>query len=155
MPTAAQALATFAVRLAYSDIPPAVVARTKDCIADTIAAATFGAQFPWSRTIVDYALRYGSGGTCSILGVPDARVHAPYAALANGALAHAYELDSVGTAPHPGSALLPAVLGSMRGNQRRRQDGDRGLCRRLRSDMLVSAPLHTIVARSWDFMRRG
>ncbi len=110
MPTAAQALASFASRLAYAEIPPAVAARAKDCITDTVAAATFGAQFPWSRMIVDYARRYGSGGACTILGVPDARVHAPYAALANGALAHAYELDSVGLAPHPGSALLPAVL---------------------------------------------
>lgn len=108
--TASQVLATFAHELAYSDLPPAVVARAKDCITDTVAAAAFGAQFPWSKTIADYARRYGAGGPCSILGVPDARVHAPYAALANGALAHAYEIDSVGGAPHPGSALVPAVL---------------------------------------------
>ena len=40
-------------------------------------------------------------------------MHAPYAALANGLLAHAYEQDSLrdpGVGAHPGATLLPAVL---------------------------------------------
>src|SRR3972149_10089665 len=118
MPTASQILGTFAAGLRFEDIPPAVVERAKDCIIDTCAAATFGAHFPWSRMVADYAGRYGSGGPCSIIGSPEAHVHAPYAALANGVLAHAYEQDSVrdpGVGTHPGSTLLPALLAACEG----------------------------------------
>lgn len=113
MLTSAQVLAKFAAELTFSDIPPSVVKRAKDSIIDSVAAATFGVQFPWSRMIVEYARRYGAGGPCSIIGVADARVHAPYSALANGALITAFEQDS-GRYPfagaHAGPTLLPAVL---------------------------------------------
>src|SRR5687768_13924284 len=33
-----------------------VVERAKDCIIDTVAVATFGARFPWSRMVADYAV---------------------------------------------------------------------------------------------------
>lgn len=110
--TAAQTLGQFAAELAFTDIPSPVVERAKDCIIDTVAAARFGAQFPWSRMVVDYATRYGSGGPCSIIGT-DVRVHAPCAALANGVHIHAFEQDgghypSVGA--HGGASVLPAVL---------------------------------------------
>ncbi len=110
--TASQILAKFAADLQFSHIPAEVVERAKDCILDTIGVATYGARLPWSRMAINYAVRYGSGGPCSILGVGE-RVHAPYAALANGVLAHAYEQDSVrdpGVGAHPGAALVPAVL---------------------------------------------
>jgi 2-methylcitrate dehydratase PrpD len=113
MPTCAQVLAKFAAELAFSDIPPAVVEHAKDCIIDTVAVATYGAQFPWSRMVADYACRYGNGGPCSIIGSPDRRVHAPYAALANGVFAHAFEQDGGREPPagaHAGATLLPAVL---------------------------------------------
>ena len=110
--TATQILGKFAAELKFDDIPAAVVERAKDCIIDTVAAARFGAQFPWSRMVVDYAQRYGSGGPCSIIGT-DARVHAPYAALANGVHVHAFEQDnahypSVGA--HGGATEMSAVL---------------------------------------------
>ena len=113
MPTAAQVLGKFASELAFSDLPPAVVERAKDCIIDTIAIATFGAQFPWSHTVADYARRYGSGGPCSIIGAPGTRVHAPYAALANGVHTHAFEQDTGRDPPagaHAEATVLPAVI---------------------------------------------
>ena len=113
MPTAAEVLGKFAAELAFDDIPPAVVERAKAGIIDTVAVAAFGAQFPWSRMVGEYARRYGSGGPCSLIGLKGERVHAPYAALANGAFAAALEQDasyypSAGT--HSGSALMPPVL---------------------------------------------
>jgi 2-methylcitrate dehydratase PrpD len=110
--TAAQILGAFAAGLKYEDIPSAVVERAKDCIIDSVACARFGAQFPWSRMVVDYARRYGSGGPCTIMGT-DVRVHAPYAALVNGVHTHAFEQDgahypSVGA--HGGATVWPAVL---------------------------------------------
>ena len=113
MPTASQVLGKFVSELKYSDLPPAVVERAKNCIIDTVAICTFGAQFPWSRTVADYARRYGSGGPCAIIGAPGTRVHAPYAALANGVHAHAFEQDAGRDPPagaHAEACVIPAVL---------------------------------------------
>jgi 2-methylcitrate dehydratase PrpD len=105
-------LADYAVGLRYHEIPPAVVQRAKDCMADTVATILFGAQFPWSKMIIAQALRMGGGGRCSILGT-GRRVCAPAAALAHGAMTHAFELDNL-TAPdsgaHPGAALFTSGL---------------------------------------------
>jgi len=113
MPTSAQVLAQFTAELKMSEIPASVIERAKACIIDTVAVATFGSQFPWSRIVTDYAHRYGKGGACTILGSGDTRVHAPYAALANASFAHAFEQDSThdpNVGAHPGTTILPAVL---------------------------------------------
>lgn len=113
MTTASETLARFAAALQYRDIPAPVVERAKDCIIDTVAACTFGSQLPWSRMVCDYAARYGAGGPCTLLGVRPLSVHAPYAALANGVFAHAFEQDSVrdpGMGMHAGATLMPAVF---------------------------------------------
>ncbi|MBI3044562.1 MAG: MmgE/PrpD family protein [Betaproteobacteria bacterium] len=113
MPTPAQILGKFAAELTFSDIPPAVVSRAKDSITDTLAVMLFGSQMPWSRMVAEYARRYGNGGLCSIVGSAGRRVHAPYAALANGVSANAFELDGArhpGVGAHPGATLLPVVL---------------------------------------------
>lgn len=105
--TASQTLAAFAAGLKYEDIPAPVIERARACIADTIAACTFGAQLPWSRIVIDLATENSATGEASILGTPH-KIRPPYAALANGATAHAFELDgmcqpSVGA--HPGAGL--------------------------------------------------
>jgi 2-methylcitrate dehydratase PrpD len=67
---------------------------------------------PWSRIVIDYAERTGPGGSSRILGRGSA-VQAPSAALANGALAHAFELDALtrpGAGAHPGATVLPPAL---------------------------------------------
>jgi 2-methylcitrate dehydratase PrpD len=105
-------LARYAAGLRYEDLPAAVVAAAKDAIIDTIAACICGADKPWSRIVIDYAERTGPGGTSRILGRGGA-VQAPAAALANGALAHAFELDSLtrpGAGAHPGATVLPPAL---------------------------------------------
>jgi 2-methylcitrate dehydratase PrpD len=105
-------LAEYAVELHYEDLPAAVVQLAKDCIIDTVAAAICGSALPWSRIVIDYAERTGPGGKSRILGRGSA-VQAPAAALANGALAHAFELDSLtrpGAGAHPGATVLPPAL---------------------------------------------
>jgi len=107
------ALAEYAASCRYEHIPPDVVERAKQCVTDTVAAATFGYSLPWSRMIVAFAERNGAGGSSRILGSTGMRVHAPAAALANGALAHAFEMDNLtwpSTGVHPGATLLPAAL---------------------------------------------
>jgi 2-methylcitrate dehydratase PrpD len=105
-------LAEYAAALRYEDLPASVVQCAKECIIDTVAAAICGAALPWSRIIIDYAERTGPGGKSRILGRGSA-AQAPAAALANGALAHAFELDSLtrpGAGAHPGATVLPPAL---------------------------------------------
>jgi 2-methylcitrate dehydratase PrpD len=105
-------LARYAAALRYEDLPPEVIAVARDCIIDTVAACICGSALPWSRIVIDYAERTGPGGTSRILGRGSA-VQAPAAALANGALAHAFELDALtrpGAGAHPGATVLPPAL---------------------------------------------
>jgi 2-methylcitrate dehydratase PrpD len=106
-------LAEYASALRYEDLPAEVVRQAKECIADTVAAAICGSALPWSRIVIRYAERTGPGGRSHILGSAGPAVQAPAAALANGALAHAFELDSLtrpGAGAHPGATVLPPAL---------------------------------------------
>src|SRR5947207_1757530 len=105
-------LAEYAAGLRYEDLPAEVIACAKDCIIDTVAACICGSALPWSRIVIDYAERTGPGGASRILGRGSA-VQAPAAALANGALSHAFELDALtrpGAGAHPGGTVLPPAL---------------------------------------------
>jgi 2-methylcitrate dehydratase PrpD len=106
-------LAQYAAALRYEDLPGPVIQRAKDCIADTIAAIAFGADLPWSRIILGYASRHGASGKSRILAPGGARVTAPQAAFANGALAHAFEMDNLtwpNTGVHPGATMFAPAL---------------------------------------------
>lgn len=114
------ALAEYAVGLSYDDIPNAVVQRAKECIIDTVAVSVFGATLPWSRIISGYAARSGGEGHSTILGPDLPRTTAPFAALANGALAHAFEMDSLrhpSAGIHPGAALAVPGLAVAEGSE--------------------------------------
>src|ERR1700719_3336982 len=106
-------LAAYAAALRYEDLPPAVVQRAKDCIIDAVATISYGAELPWSKIIIAYAQRYGSGGESVILGTGGLKVNAPAAALANGALGHAFELDATtepNSGTHPSATLFTSAL---------------------------------------------
>ena len=109
---ATQRLARFAVKLSYRQIPPQVIARAKACILDTLAVALYGSTKPWSRSVVGFVRQSGAKGPCTILG-EGWKAQAPQATLANGVMAHAFELDNVrqpGAGVHPGAtAFLPAL----------------------------------------------
>jgi len=120
MTTAAQTLAQFAADLTFDRIPAQVIARAKTCITDTIAAATFGAGLPWSKIIIGYAERNSAPGNSLILGTRS-RVRAPFACLANGALAHAFEMDSLchpSVNVHPGASLTVPGLAVAQGRSK-------------------------------------
>src|SRR5262249_20721529 len=73
----------------------------------------YGAELPWSQMIIAYARRTSAPGRSSILGSGGGPVQAGAAALANGAMTHAFELDSL-TKPdsgsHPGATVFTAAL---------------------------------------------
>jgi 2-methylcitrate dehydratase PrpD len=109
---ATQRLARFAVNLSYRQIPPEVIDRAKACILDTLAVALYGSTKPWSRRVVEFIRESGVKGQCTVLG-EGWKAQAPQATLANGVMAHAFELDNVrqpGAGVHPGAtAFLPAL----------------------------------------------
>jgi 2-methylcitrate dehydratase PrpD len=117
-------LAEFAAAYRYEDIPSDVIERAKQCIIDTIATVIFGYELPWSRMVAAYAERSGPGGKSGILAPGGAAVTAGAAALANGASAHAFEMDNLtwpSTGVHPGATLLVPGLavGQERGSSGR------------------------------------
>jgi 2-methylcitrate dehydratase PrpD len=120
MTAASKALAEFAVGLTYDGIPREVIERAKDCVIDTAAACIFGAELPWSKTVIEFAKRNSAAGECSVLGTP-IKVRAPFACLSNGATAHAFELDclsepSVGI--HPSAALAVPAMAVSQGRKK-------------------------------------
>lgn len=113
-PTAARTLATWAAALRADALPPAVLARARQCIVDTVGASLFGAGLPWGRIAAGFARQQGGAGAgpCRVIGT-SVRTSSAHAALANGVLAHAFELDSLrkpGAGVHPGATLWPAAL---------------------------------------------
>ena len=109
---ATQRLAGYAVDLRYRDIPPEVIARAKDCLLDIVTVCLYGSTKPWSRKVVRFVGGLGRSGTSTVMG-ERWRAPAHLAALANGTMAHAFELDNVrqpGAGVHPGAtAFLPAL----------------------------------------------
>jgi 2-methylcitrate dehydratase PrpD len=108
-----KALAEFAAKLRYQDIPASVIAITKACVIDTIGVALFGSGLPWSNSVEDFARHAGGYGSSTILSPSLQRAGAPAAALANGTFAHAFEFDnlrqpSIGV--HPGSTATVGAL---------------------------------------------
>jgi 2-methylcitrate dehydratase PrpD len=106
-------LAKYASELRFEDLPGPVIQRAKDAIADTVAAIAFGAHLPWSRIVVGYATRRGGSGKARVFAPGGGRLQAPMAAFANGALAHAFEMDNLtwpNTGVHPGGTMcMPAL----------------------------------------------
>ena len=112
MSSPTQGLAEFGTKLTFKDIPGAVVEKATDAILDTVGVCIFGSTLPWSRIVIDYANLYGGGGVSTIIGTGH-RVSAPLAALANGALAHGFEMDNLrqpSAGVHAGSTIVPGLL---------------------------------------------
>ena len=77
-----------------------------------MGACTYGSTLPWSKIVIGYAEQYGKGGQSAVLGT-NLKLHAPMAALANGALAHAFEMDCLvqpSAGVHPGASLTAPGL---------------------------------------------
>jgi 2-methylcitrate dehydratase PrpD len=106
-----QKLARYALDLSYRQIPREVIGRAKACILDTLAVSLYGSTKPWSKTVSDYVIASGARGSSTVFGSKQ-KAPAERAALANGTMAHAFELDNVrqpGAGVHPGATgFLPA-----------------------------------------------
>ena len=108
-----QTVAEFSNRLRFEDIPGDVIQIAKASIIDSIGTQIYGAQLPWSKMIAQYVLASQCGGKSHIMGMQNTLTSAPYAALCNGAFAHAFELDNLtkpNSGSHPGATVLTAAL---------------------------------------------
>lgn len=104
-------LARFISGLQYDAIPSEVVARAKLLMLDGLGCGVFGSQPRHSRILIDTVSRLDSSRDCGVWGTVQ-RLSAPHAALVNGSLIQAFELDdghSLGSV-HIGSGALPALM---------------------------------------------
>ncbi len=108
---AAERFAAYAAQLRYETLPAEVVRNAKMCLVDAIGCAIFGAGLPWSRAVIELVRASNASGGCSVPGFAS-RLDPRQAALALGAFAHGFELDSLrkpGAGAHPGATVaLPA-----------------------------------------------
>ncbi len=108
---ATQRLARYALELNYRQIPTAVIDRAKACTLDTLAVSLYGSTKAWSRIVSEFVRDTGVTGHSTVLG-ESWKAQAAQATLANGVMAHAFELDNVrqpGAGVHPGAtAFVPA-----------------------------------------------
>src|SRR5579864_605931 len=108
---AAQRLARFCLGIEWAQLPIEVRERTKELVLDLAGVAIRGGQQASSAPAIELARTWGSGGRASVW-TAGFRAAAPWAALANGTMAHAIEMDDVTTESslHPGVAVIPAAL---------------------------------------------
>ncbi len=104
-------LAQFISGLRYEAIPAEVVARAKLLILDGFGCGLFGSQPEHSRILIDTLVKLDQSTTCGVWGTRQ-RLSAPHAALANGSMVQAFELDdghSLGSV-HISCGSLPAIM---------------------------------------------
>ena len=103
-------LAGFIAGQHLGGLPPILVRRMKAHVLDTLAAAIAATDEPSTRALLG-ALDLRRESEATVFGV-GRRASAEVAALANGTMAHALELDDdhrLGTL-HPGAVVVPAAL---------------------------------------------
>ena len=104
-------LAAFIVRMNYKSLPPEVVQKAKHCLMDTLGAALAGSKTPEAMIAKRLAEKLSQKKE-AILFTGKGKVGAMEAAMANGIMSHALELDDGNrfAQGHPGVAVIPAVL---------------------------------------------
>jgi len=107
---AAATLASFCAQIDWQRIPEPARERAAELVLDLMGVAVRGSSAASSRPVQEM-IREQPAGAATVLGT-DLRSTAPWAALANGAAAHATEMDDVTTESslHPGAAVVPAAL---------------------------------------------
>ncbi|HEU5322890.1 MAG TPA: MmgE/PrpD family protein, partial [Methylomirabilota bacterium] len=109
--TATHRLAEFVVKTALADCPEAAVARVRRATLDTLGVMLAGAGEPVARAVRAVARLEGGTPLCTVAGTA-LRTSPTWAALANGAAAHAHDFDDTSFAimGHPSAPLLATAL---------------------------------------------
>lgn len=104
-------LAEFIVSLEYKDLTKEVVTQSKMCVLDTLGTALFGSTRKCGKIVIEFTREMQCEKHSTIIGY-DLKTCAPYASLANGTMAHSFELDDtyIPAMHHPGCVVIPAAL---------------------------------------------
>lgn len=116
--TAIERLAGFVAGVPRERHPSMAIERAKCAFLDTIGCIYVGADSLATRAVLGAAEAWG-GGSAPVLGTETA-LPPPWAAMANGASAHAYDFDdyTLQANDHPSAVLVPAVLAASQQRER-------------------------------------
>jgi 2-methylcitrate dehydratase PrpD len=109
--SAARRLARFVLGLRLEEVPPAVVARARLLVLDTLGNSLAACRDDFARAVIEAAERLGGPADATVLG-SGARVGAPNAVLANATLAHGLDFDDTreDAIVHTGCVAVTAAL---------------------------------------------
>ena len=104
-------LADFIVNASYEDVPEVAVSSIKNSVLDTFGAMLAGSVTSTGDVIAQYAASQGCNPQSSVVGFQQ-RTTPALAALANGTMGHALELDDYSrtTQSHPANPLTAAIM---------------------------------------------
>jgi aconitate decarboxylase len=110
-PVVTRRIAQWVATLRWEDLPAPVIAHVKAGLLDTLGCGLFGSTLPWGQTTIRFVRTLGWSPEATVWG-EGVRVPAANAALANGTLVHAFEMDDLHTAAvlHPGAVSVTAAL---------------------------------------------
>ncbi len=109
-PSPSEVLAEFTAGLDLAEVPDDVVHYARVLMLDLLGAALAGVDTEETRAMLKAAQGFApNAGPCAIWGTTGTTTAAS-AALINGVIAHAQELDDFGGADHSGAVVIPAVL---------------------------------------------
>jgi 2-methylcitrate dehydratase PrpD len=109
--TATARLAEFVVKTTLRDCPDAAVVQVRRAALDTLGVMLAGAAEPVAASVRAVARAEGGAPLCTVIGT-SMRTAPTWAALANGAAAHAHDFDDTNFAllGHPSAPLLATAL---------------------------------------------
>lgn len=111
---ATKVLSEFVARTGADDLPADLMPLAKLCLLDTIGAIALGSRQRGGIAVRDFVTGIGAGNAVSSVFGSSRRCTPPMAALANGMMGHAIELDDVHdeSLTHPGVVVVPAAIAS-------------------------------------------
>jgi len=105
-------LAHFIADIAYGDLTPKVIEKTKGLILDQLGCELAFAALPWNKAVYKYIQdKIGSRGESTIV-YYGPKTTVEDAAFANASFGHGFEMDDteMHALTHPGSVVIPSAL---------------------------------------------
>ena len=109
-------LSHFVAETTFDDLPAYLIDKMKIYALDNIASGFVGSVQPWSLIVVETTKSLGGHSEASMFG-QSWKTDVSRAALVNGAMIGAFEVEHVGHSAHPGGTVFPAVMALAERNQ--------------------------------------
>jgi 2-methylcitrate dehydratase PrpD len=105
------ALASYAARLRFADLPSDVVEKAKICFRDALACCLFGVTQPWTQMLIHQAIEEGGNPRAGVIG-NTLRTTVAQTVCIGATAGHGFELDDIHGAAHlhAGSLAVPVAL---------------------------------------------